>query len=126
MAIATSLQVVGLVGILLARDYPMLLAASVVFGLGFGGLMPLFGLLIAARFGAPNLGRMMGAAGPVMLPFQLLGLPFATAVFDRTGSYTPAFVTFLVFYAAALMALSRLPGDSVEDQSASALTGERP
>jgi len=50
----------------------------------------------------------------VMLPFQLLGLPFATAVFDRTGSYTPAFVAFLFFYVAALAALSRLPGDSVE------------
>jgi len=49
-----------------------------------------------------------------MLPFQLLGLPFATSVFDRTGSYTPAFLAFLVFYALALVVLSRLPGDSVE------------
>jgi hypothetical protein len=77
--------------------------------------MPLFGLLTAARFGAARLGRMMGAAGPVMLPFQLFGLPFATAMFDRTGSYAPAFVTFLAFYAAALAVLSRLPGGSVEE-----------
>jgi hypothetical protein len=58
---------------------------------------------------------MMGAAGPVMLPFQLLGLPFATAVFDRTGSYTPAFVTFLAFYGAAGLILWWLPAGSVED-----------
>jgi predicted MFS family arabinose efflux permease len=114
MALATALQAVGLISILLAPGYATLLGASLVFGLGFGGLLPLFGLLLAARFGATQLGRMMGAAGPVMLPFQLLGLPFVTSVFDRTGSYTPAFLTFLVFYAIALAVLTRLPGDPVE------------
>lgn len=114
MAVAMGLQMVGLAALLLSPGYAALLAASLVFGLGFGGLLPLFGLLTAARFGGARLGSMMGAAGPVMLPFQLLGLPFATAVFDRTGSYTPAFVAFLFFYVAALAALSRLPGDSVE------------
>ena len=88
---------------------------GVVDGLGFGGLMPLFGMLTAARFGAARLGRMMGAAGPVMLPFQLFGLPFAAAVFDRTGSYTPAFATFLAFFVAAALILWQLPGGSVED-----------
>jgi len=114
MGIATGLQAAGLVAILLAPGYGALLAASILFGLGFGGLMPLFGLLTAARFGAPKLGRMMGAAGPLMLPFQLFGLPFTTAVFDRTGSYTPAFVTFLFFYAAAFVVLSRLSAESFD------------
>jgi predicted MFS family arabinose efflux permease len=114
MALATGLQLAGLLAILLSSGYASLLAASMLFGLGFGGLLPLFGLLIAARFGAGSLARMMGAAGPVMLPFQLLGLPFATAVFDRSGSYAPAFLTFLAFYVVALAILSRLPGDSVE------------
>jgi len=115
MAIAIALEIVGLSAIILSPGYAALLGASVVFGLGFGGLLPLFGLLTAARFGAARLGWMMGAAGPVMLPFQLFGLPFATAVFDRTGSYTPAFVTFLALYAAALAVLSRLSGSSVEE-----------
>ena len=111
MLVATLLQTVGLVAILLAPGYAAMLAASLVFGLGFGGLMPLFGLLTAARFGAERLGRMMGAAGPLMLPFQLFGLPFASAIFDRTGSYTGAFVTFLAFYALALLVLSRLSAE---------------
>ena len=115
MAVALALQVAGMLALLLSTTYLPLLSASVVFGLGFGGLMPLFGLLIAARFGAARLAGMMGAAGPVMLPFQLLGLPFATAVFDRTGSYTPAFVTFLAFYGAAGLILWWLPAGSVED-----------
>jgi hypothetical protein len=110
MAIAIGLQGLGLVGILLAPGYPSLLCASLVFGLGFGGLMPLFGLLTAARFGVVRLGRMMGAAGPIMLPFQIAGLPLATALFDRSGSYRGAFAIFLGFYAAALAVLARLPG----------------
>lgn len=112
MGLAVGLQLVGLLAILFAPGYAALLGASIPFGLGFGGLLPLFGMLTAVRFGAGRLGRMMGAAGPMMLPFQLFGLPFATAVFDRTGSYTPAFVTFLAFYGAALVALSRLPRHS--------------
>ncbi len=108
-------QVVGLVSILLAPGYAALLCASLVFGLGCGGLIPLFGLLTVARFGAARLGRMMGAMLLVMLPFQLLGLPFATAVFDRTGSYAPAFVTFLGLYATAIVVLSRLPSGPAEE-----------
>ena len=72
--------------IVLASGYASLSSGSIIFGLGCGGLIPLFGLLIVARFGAARLGRRMGAAFLVMLPFQLLGLRFATAVFDRTGS----------------------------------------
>ena len=115
MAGSIGCQVTGLVAILLAPGYADLLGASLVFGLGCGGLIPLFGLLTLARFGAARLGRMMGALLLLMLPFQLMGLPFATAVFDRTGSYTPAFVTFLGFYAAAVIVLSRLPSGSVEE-----------
>jgi cyanate permease len=114
MAIAIGMQLTGLVAILLAPGYAALLPAAMLFGLGFGGLMPLFGLLTVSRFGAAQVGRMMGAAGPVMLPFQLIGLPFATAMFDWTGSYAPAFATFLAFYSVALLVLWGLPGDSVE------------
>ncbi len=107
-------QVVGLVAILLAPGYVALLGAVLMFGLGCGGLIPLFGLLTVARFGVARLGRMMGAMLLVMLPFQLLGLPFAAAIFDHTGSYTPAFVTFLGLYAVAIVVLSQLPTGPAE------------
>jgi len=112
IAISIGLQAAGLVAVALAPGYPVLLAGSIVFGLGCGGVIPLFGLLTVARFGAARLGQMMGAALLLMLPFQLLGLPFATAVFDRTGSYVPAFLTFLVLYAIAGMVLTRMPSGS--------------
>ncbi len=115
MAGSIGCQVTGLVAILLAPGYADLLGASLVFGLGCGGLIPLFGLLTLARCGVARLGRMMGALLLLMLPFQLLGLPFATAVFDRTGSYELAFVTFLALYAVAIVVLSRLPSGPVEE-----------
>ena len=115
VALSMGFQVVGLVAILLAPGYAALLAAALVFGLGCGGLIPLFGLLTVSRFGTRRLGAMMGAGFLLMLPFQILGLPFTTAVFDRTGSYAPAFVTFLGFYALATVVLSRLPSGSVEE-----------
>ena len=108
LAASMGFQVVGLVGILAAPGYAALLGAAGLFGFGCGGLIPLFGLLTVARFGAARLGSMMGAALLLMQPFQLLGLPFATAVFDHTGSYTPAFVVFLGLYIAAAIMLSRL------------------
>jgi len=113
MSVAIALQMVGLAAILVSPGFAALLSASIVFGLGFGGLIPLFGMLVSARFGAARIGRMMGAAGPVMLPFQLAGVPFTTAVFDRSGSYAAAFATFLACYAVALAILSRLPEGSV-------------
>ncbi len=115
IAVSMVLQASGLICLMLAPSFPMLLGGSLVFGLGCGGLIPLFGLLTVARFGAARLGHMMGATMLVMLPFQLLGLPFATAVFDRTGSYDPAFSTFLGLYALAVLVLARLPAGSVEE-----------
>jgi len=117
IAASMGLQSVGLVAVAFAPSYKMLLAGSVVFGLGCGGLIPLFGLLIVARFGAARLGHMMGAALLLMLPLQLLGLPFATGVFDRTGSYVPAFMTFLAFYAMAVVVLTRMPADPVKPKT---------
>ncbi len=115
MAMSMGLQGVGLVAILLTSGYAALLTGALVFGLGCGGLVPLFGLITVARFGAARLGRMMGAGFLLMLPFQLLGLPFSTAIYDRTGSYTPAFAVFLVGYAVALAVLSRLPSGSLDE-----------
>ena len=55
-----------------------------------------------------------------MVPFETLGIPFAGWVFDTTGSYHGAFVTFLGVYAAAALILVflRVPKAEVERVSA--------
>ena len=74
-------------------------------------MLPLWGVLLGAVFGRLVFGRVMGLMGPLMIPFQMFGIPFAAWVFDLTGSYQIAFATFLSLYAAAAVVLGflRLP-----------------
>ena len=85
-----------------------------VYGLGYGAVMPLWAILLAALFGRVGFARVMGIMGPMTLPFTLVGLPFTTLMFERTGSYLPAFATLLVFLIASAIALAflRVPRQS--------------
>jgi MFS family permease len=108
---ATGLQGLGIVLILNAEQYPMLLLAATVYGLGMGGMPPLLGALIGAAFGRYRFGRVIGLMNPVMLPIRVLGPPFAGWIFDSTGSYQFAFLTFIGLCAISMLvvALLRLP-----------------
>jgi predicted MFS family arabinose efflux permease len=111
MWLTLGLQAAG-VGLLLASSGGgELVFAGVVFGLGYGGVLPLMGVLIGTVFDRDVFGRALGLMGPIMLPFQLIGLPYATWVFGRTGSYRTAFATFVGFYlvAAVILAFLRTP-----------------
>lgn len=108
MASSLALQIVGLALLLRTDSHSGLMVAGFIFGLGYGAVMPLFAVLLGALFGRDAFARVMGAMGPLMLPFTLVGLPFTTFVFERTGSYIPAFAALLVFYAVPVAALSAL------------------
>lgn len=49
------------------------------------------------------------STGPLGAPFEMLALPFATGVFDRYGTYSPAFVACLGGYAVSALMLMILP-----------------
>ena len=105
MWLAVGLMGSGAGGLLRAESYPAVLAAVAVFGLGMGGIMPLWGTLIGACFGRRSFGRVMGLMSPMLLPIQVVGVPFAGYVYDRFHSYDPAFTTFVGLYAFSMMAL---------------------
>ena len=109
--IATGLQGLGVLLILNVQEYSSLLLAGTIFGLGMGGVIPLWGALIGAGFGRQAFGRVMGLMTPVMLPIHVLGIPYAGWIYDRTGSYEIAFLTFIGIYvlAIAVLLLLRLP-----------------
>lgn len=85
-------------------------AACVALGLSAGGMLPVWGALIARLFGAANYGRVMGMMSPVLLPFMVVGPPAAGKVFDNSGSFTPALQASIVILLLALALLYRLPG----------------
>lgn len=109
--ICSGLQATAVVVLLHVDAYPELLATGALFGLGMGGLLPLWGAMVGSAFGRHAFGRVMGLMSPMMLPIQILGVPFAGYVFDRSGSYDLAFEFFAGAYLASMVtiALLRLP-----------------
>ena len=113
VTVAVALQVVATLLLLIADDLLMLCLAGALFGLGYGGIAPLWSLLLAERFGVHAFAKVMGASMPLTMPFNLVGLPLTTLVFGMTGSYLPAFAMLLIGYAvsAVCLWLLRLPGE---------------
>jgi MFS family permease len=113
--VAVGLQVAGVGLLLFADSYLSLTIAGGVFGLGYGGVAPLWSLLLAKRFGRRAFARVMGAAMPLTMPFSLIGLPLTTYVFGATGSYLPAFAALLLGYlvSALCLGLLRLPEEGL-------------
>jgi len=111
-------------GLVLARSYSALFAASLGMGLGVGGIMPLWGALTGACFGRERFGRAMGLMTPLMLPFNLAGAPIAAYVFDVTGSYTLVLGAFMITFLLGAMAISFLriprfePGSNARGEAA--------
>ncbi|MCH2173796.1 MFS transporter [Myxococcota bacterium] len=104
----TAAEILGLSTLALADGLPWLWVGAVLFGVGFGGMLPLWSILIAAVFGPDKFGRAMGACGLLMIPFQFLGAPTAGYIFDTTGSYAGALILFLSFYLIAGVWIGRV------------------
>ena len=85
-----------------------LFAGAASFGFAAGGLLPVWGAMVARSFGRASFGRALGAMNLAVLPITSLSAPFAAAVYDSTGAYTLAFsvcLGLLIVAAFALMAL---------------------
>lgn len=87
---------------------PALLAAAAFQGLATGGVMPMMGIVYASRFGALSFGRVAGFVN-LFLMTGSFGSILSGFIFDTTGSYDAAFVTFLVLLLPAAIALYWLP-----------------
>lgn len=108
LAAAIVLVVCSLVMLMAAANYPTMLAASCLLGLAAGGMLPVWGSLMAVLFGAAHYGRVMGLMSPVMMPLILAGAPLAGWSCDRSGSYLPALAGFAAALLLALVALARI------------------
>lgn len=109
VACSISLQAIAIVLLLSADNYFWLAASGLCFGLGYGGMATLWAVLIGELFGRMSFSQVMGAMSPMIMPFNLFGLPIANLVFEQTGSYVPAYAALLVGYVVAFVALWKLP-----------------
>ncbi len=115
LAIAISLgcQIAGLALIMVSASQLGFMLAGIVFGLGYGAVMPLWTVLIASIYGRAAFARVMGIMSPLTTPFILVGMPFTTFVYEATGSYLPAFAVLIGGFFISMVALAflRLPSE---------------
>ena len=96
-------QFVGQAIMLMAPGYLTFMIGACFFGFGMGGVVPMQGAVVGAAFGRESFGRVLGAMRPPMAVVHLLGVPFAGWMYDTTGTYQPAFITFMVLYLVAAL-----------------------
>lgn len=111
--LSLGLQVVGALCIATVRDMLPLTLATIVFGFGMGGIVPLNATLTAAAFGPDVFPRASGLMRPMMLPLTASGVPLAGYLFDRFGNYDAAFITNACAYAAAMLVIALLPREAL-------------
>lgn len=100
-----------LVVLTLGPSYPVLLIACCIIGLAIGGTYPLWMTLTADCFGSASFGVVMGSMNLLVMPFSIIAVRYIGLVFDRSGSYQQAFLTFMVtaVVATLLILAVRLP-----------------
>ena len=89
----------------------VLVAATGAMGFALGGALPLWGALIGDCFGPEAFGEVMGWMGPVMLPFNIVGIQLLPWCYEHFGSYVPGLRICIgaILGAALLLLLLRLP-----------------
>ena len=107
-AVTLVIQVVTLAGYLVLTSYEALVALSLIYGLGLGGVSPLQAALLARTVGARSFGPAQGLLGPIQIPFQIAGPPLAGFIFDTRGSYDLAIVIFIGALLVSAVALAAL------------------
>ena len=112
--LAQLLAALGIGVLSLEPGYTMMLLGASLMGLAAGGMLPVWGAMVAAAFGVASFGRAMGLMMPVITVFVVPGPLVAAQSMDQTGSYALAlqgFVAALVLSALLLVPL-RLPSES--------------
>ena len=90
---------------LLSDNSLFLWLAVIVYGGGFGGVMVVQEVLWANYFGRFSLGLVRGTGFPIVFAFSAAGPIFMNGIFDIVGSYRPAYLMFIGFYAVAAVLL---------------------
>lgn len=107
--------------VLLGAGAPRLLGVFLVaHGFAVAAENVVLPLVVAECFGVKHLARIYGALMLTLFPGGVLGPIFAGAVFDRSGSYLPAFASFAVLNAVAFVGLLGVRRETAGEASAGA------
>ncbi len=107
-ALGLALQLGGILVLLAIRaDSPLTLiwAYALLLGFGLGSWLPTMSMLVSSTFGLSFYGSIFGVISFLESAGTSIGPLFAGIVFDTTGTYYYAFVTFAALYAVAIPAI---------------------
>jgi MFS family permease len=114
--IAYTLTGLGLLVLMNAKTMGMVYLFIFLFGVGFGGTVPLMPAIRAEYFGLSALGKIQGFMNPVMMFAGAVGPIFAGLVFDATGSYRISFlVTGLLTFCAVIAMFFARPAKPLQE-----------
>jgi MFS family permease len=96
-----------------ATSYPLLILAAGLFGLGFGGMVPVRSVLLSRLFGVARFSRVNGLLSFFLAPATFWVL-ITGYVADVTGTYVTAFQVWACAFALAglISTVVRLPDKS--------------
>lgn len=107
-ALGLGLQLAGVLVLLSIRaDSPLVLIwmYALLLGFGIGSWLPTMSVLVSSNFGLAYYGSVFGVIAFLESTGTSLGPLFAGLMFDATGTYYYAFVTFAVLYMVAIPAV---------------------
>ncbi len=108
---AQLLVVLGFLTLAMEPSYPFMLLASALVGLAAGGMLPVWGAMMAQAFGLASYGRAMGLMGPLITLCVMPAFPLVGRLYDLTGSYVTSLnlLAALTVVSALLLLPLRLP-----------------
>jgi MFS family permease len=99
------LAIAGYIMILFAHSYPIVLAYSIILGIGFGIQSIAMGNLFPNFFGVSEFPKIMGYTMPFNTIVSSFGATFAGFICQRTGKYMPAFQLSIVLLVIAFICI---------------------
>jgi len=98
-----ALAALALIWLLFAKEIWMLYVFAVIFGVGYGGSVPLQTIISVELFGLGSLGMILAALVFCGTIGGALGAPLAGSIFDATGDYGLAFLICVIICALAII-----------------------
>ena len=111
LLLAITIALLGAFVVLMqTRPAPPLLALGALLpGIALGGVLPLWGALLADYWGSEGLGTAMGTMAPFATGIQVVTIQLVPWCFDHYGTYAPVFGGYLALLALAFVAIALLP-----------------
>ena len=104
-----SIEAMGVLALMNAHGPGSIYLFAALFGIGFGGTIPLNPAIRGEYFGRAAFGKIQGFMAPMMMMGSVLGAPFIGHLFDVQGTYKSGFlvIALLQFLAAVIIFFAR-------------------